>query len=301
MGLVAVLLWSTNIACSRSLTEQLGPRTAGACMLLLAGVLGCLYAGLVQRRLRVMLRLPRAYLAGCGGLFVAYMICIYLAIGLAANRQQVLEVGLINYLWPGLTLALAVPLTGTRVRPLFWLGVALALAGAVLAPLKPEEYSLAVLTENLRSHLLPYVFALGAAVTWALYSPLSRRWAGNAEGGAVPLFVLASGAALAMLRLVWPDETVWTPRAAAELVFLAIFPTLLAYVFWDAAMRRGNLTVVTIFSYATPLLSTVVSALYLRVSVGLNLWIACGLIVAGAVISWMLVEREPRAESEPRL
>ena len=37
LGFVAIALWSTTIAFSRSLTEQLGPITAAAAMFLLAG------------------------------------------------------------------------------------------------------------------------------------------------------------------------------------------------------------------------------------------------------------------------
>jgi drug/metabolite transporter (DMT)-like permease len=38
-------------------------------------------------------------------------------------------------------------------------------------------------------------------------------------------------------------------------------------------------------SYLTPLLSTALSVLYLRVDLGWNLWLACGLIVLGAAVA----------------
>jgi drug/metabolite transporter (DMT)-like permease len=292
MGLVAIVFWSATIAVSRSLAEQIGALTAGACMWLAGGILGCLYAGLIRCNLGCMIRLPRAYLLGCGACFVAYMVCLYLAIGLAANRQQTLEVGILNYLWPSLTLVLAVPILGVRVRPAFWAGVALALAGAALAPLRPEEYSAAALAEYLRSNPAPYLLAAAAGLLWALYSCFSRRWGAEAEGGAVPLFALAAGAVLGVLALAMPaldqgslvGPRQWSPVVAGELAFMALFPVLVAYAFWDAAMRRGRVPFVAACSYAIPLVSTVISSVYLSVVPAPTLWIACGLVIVGALL-----------------
>ena len=62
-----------------------------------------LYRADYRRQIR---HLPMRYLFGCGTLFVSYMLLLFLAIGAAQDRQQVLEVGLLNYLWPVLTLLL---------------------------------------------------------------------------------------------------------------------------------------------------------------------------------------------------
>lgn len=299
-GIAALVFWSTSVALVRSLAEQVGLFTSAACTYLVGGVLGCLYVALVERRLLRLVRLPGKYLLGCGLMFVGYAACLYLAIGLSAGRQQVVEVGILNYLWPALTLVLAVPLRGVRVRPAFWPGVIVALAGAALAPLRPGEYSAATLAENLRLHPLPYVLALAAAVLWALYSNLSRRWAGRAEGGAVPLFVLATGLTFAALRLAFPEPSAWTPRAAGEMLFVALATTLVAYGLWDAAMRRGDADLVAALSNGTPLASTLVSALYLGVAVGWNAWLGCALLVAGAALCRASVVRDRPPADRPR-
>jgi len=295
MGVAAILLWSTTIALSRSLAEEVGAVRAGACIYLLGGVLGCLYEASIRRRFLRMLRLPAPYLLGCGLLFVAYTACLYVAVGQAANRQQAIEVGIINYLWPGLTLLLAVPILHTKVRAAFPLGVVLALAGAALAPLRWGEHSWAVLLENLRTNPWPYGLALVAAVAWALYSTLSRRWGGEAEGGAVPLFVLATGAVLAAVHYALPEPVQWTPRAVGEILYMAALPTLLAYAFWDAAMRRGSVMLVAALSYVAPLLSTLISSAYLGVALGWNVWAACALVILGAFVCQRSVVKQREA------
>jgi drug/metabolite transporter (DMT)-like permease len=281
-GLLAILIWSTNIAVARSLSEKLGAITAGACMMTIGGVLGCVWELAVRRRMRSMLRLPRAYLLSCGTTFVGYMACLYLAIGMAQSRQQTLEVAMLNYLWPALTLVFSLPILGVRVRWWFGGGIALALAGGTVAPLQPGEWTAAVLLGSLRGNPWPYALAVVAAVLWALYSNFSRRYAGEQGGGAVPLFVAASGVVLAVTRLFVHEASHWSATALAELAFMSVLPTLVAYSLWDRAMRRGNVTLVAALSYLIPVLSTLLSSLYLRIPVGWNVWAACAMILAGA-------------------
>ncbi len=47
-------------------------------------------------------------------------------------------------------------------------------------------------------------------------------------------------------------------------------------------------------SYLTPLLSTIVSSIYLRVGGGLRLWLGCAAVVLGAALCNMMVEGEER-------
>ena len=49
------------------------------------------------------------------------------------SREEVLAVGLINYLWPSLTLLLSVPILGYRSRWFLGPGMLVATAGMVVA------------------------------------------------------------------------------------------------------------------------------------------------------------------------
>ena len=238
-GIVAILFWSTTIAVARSLSETVGPVTGGAAAYTLGGIAGLLVVA-ARGRVRQIAALPRAYLFGCGAVFVADVVCLFLAVGLAENRQQAIEVGILNYLWPALTLVFAIPIRGARARPWFWAGAALAIAGAALAPIRPGEYSAALLLENLAARPAPYVLGLAAGVLWALYSNLARRFAGDVAGSGVPLFVLAAGLLLAVARAFLPEETRFTPRAGFELLFVALVPTVAAFVLWGRRSGGGT-------------------------------------------------------------
>ena len=289
LGVLSIVIWSSVIAFSRSLTEQLGTFTSGAIIYLAGGILSVgimlwKYKGLAWVR-----GAPARYLWVCGGLFIAYEVCLYLAIGYAANRQQVLDVGLINYLWIGFTFAFAVPILKKQARWTLIVGIVVALAGVVIATL-PQDYSLAELRSNLLQHGIPYAFALGCAVCWGLYSNLSRKWASHTSASAVPLFLLATGLALLVVRVFIAEQTSFSPNSILELLYLIVFPTVLGYIFWDIAMRKGNLILIASLSYVIPLASTLISSSFLQVTVTPNLWLACLLVIVGAVVCKYSVE-----------
>lgn len=282
-GLTAILFWSTTIAFSRSLTEQLGTLTAAALIYTLAGLISLIYSSLQPGGIAQFRKLSKVYLFGCGALFVAYIAALYIAIGLSATRVQVLVVGLINYLWPGLSLVFSIPILGNRARPFLPVGVALALTGIWLATMGQDQFTILAIIQD-QDALLPYGLALIAAICWGLYSNLSRRWAGNNESGAVPLFLLASGLLLGVIRLFIPETTTWSLSNGLELAYMAVFPGMLAYLLWDIAVRKGEIILVASLSYLTPLLSTIFSSLILGVQPGITLWLGAGLVIGGAVL-----------------
>lgn len=284
MGILAIIFWSSTVAFSRSLTEQLGALTAASYIYLLSGILSFLYLISVPKRIRKLFQLPVLYLVGCGVFFVVYTVCLFLAIGLASSRQQVIKVGIINYMWPGFTLIFSVPILNKKARRSLLPGIIVGSIGVLLINFHDGSFSQEVFWENLRANFLPYMLAFVASISWGFYSNLSRRWAGCTESGAVPIFLLSTGLILTIVRVFFPEEPRLASHMALELLYTAIFPTLLAYIFWDTAMRKGRIILVAALSYFIPVLSTVISCLILKVVVGLHVWIACILVITGAVI-----------------
>ncbi|MCP4645977.1 MAG: aromatic amino acid DMT transporter YddG [bacterium] len=284
LGIVAIVLWGSNIAFSRGLTEDLGLFTAAAAIYSIGGVLAAGYYVINPRRFLAAIRLPWKYLVGCGGLYMLYAVSLYLAVGRADTRQQVVEIGLINYLWPSLGLLTALPLLGKRAT--IWLvpGLAMAFGGAALALTQNTSFSAAEAWRNVAGHPGPYVWALSAAVSWGLYGSFARRWAGGAGGNAVFLFHVVTAVTMVAIRLCVEEESHWSWQTAAALAYMALFSTFAAYLFWDVAMRRGNVVLVTACSYAIPVLATFISCAYLRVSIGPRLILSCALVTVGAVV-----------------
>lgn len=294
-GAGAILLWSTTVALARSLSEQVGPITAATAVYLFGGAVMLLRTLWSPRARRELAALSTRYRLGCGGLFAAYMLCLYLAVGLATDRAQVLAVSLVNYLWPALTLVFSLPLLGLRARWILIPGTALALAGVGLAVMSGHGVGWESLLDAGGDNPAAFLCGLGAAVTWALYSNLTRRWGGS--GGGVPVFMAGTGVFLGLLlwglsATGYSEPAVWSARAAAELAALSA-STVASYAAWDVAMRRGDVVFVVALSYLTPLLATVMAALYLGTWPGLTLWLGCAFVVVGSLISWQSVPHRP--------
>ena len=301
LGALAILFWGSTIAFSRGLTEELGTLTAAASIYVLGGALACASTFSSRARRAGLAALPRAYWLACGSLFVIYTVCFYLAIGLARGRQQVVEVGLINYLWPTLTLALSVPILGARARWTIVPGVAVACAGVVLATFATGPIDLAALAANAASNRLVYALAFVAAVAWGFYNNLARRLASDVPGNGVAAFILVSGLVLAGLRALHPEPSRFGTGLALQLAYMALFPTFLAYDLWDTAMRRGHIVLLASLSYLTPLLSTLISCGWLGLPFGPRLVAACALVIAGAwTCSRSVVMPETREPAAPR-
>lgn len=288
-GIIAVLIWSAAICVSRSLMEKVGMLTAASAIYLLSGIISFFFYFSVNRfrtgGFKVAVSLKHTLI--CGIPFVLYMLCLYLAVGMASGPQQVIEVGLLNYLWPTFTLIFSIPLLKKHAN--FWLvpGAVVAFAGIMLSSVVVNriEFSIRGLFDNFCRNMFPYLLALAAAVLWGLYSNLARRFSSYVSILSVPLFLCMTGFVLVLMRFFVKESSVWSGSAFVELALMVFLPCIGAYVLWDHSMRRGNLVLVASFAYFTPLLSTILTGLYLGVKLTAGIWVACALVIAGAFIS----------------
>lgn len=282
VGLSAVLCWSFSVGLLRSIAEHLGPVGGAACVFSLSALLVSLRFGLP--RTAQLRQWHPVYVWGCGLLLMAYEVCLALAIGFAADRRQSLELGMINYLWPSLTVVLAVACGMQRFHSGLVPGVLLAMAGIVLVLGSRSDLSAAAVWAHARSNPLAYGMALTAALLWPLYSVLARRFARGAN--ALPLFLW--GVALALwtkYALSGAPAMHWSWSAAAQLLLLGSL-TALGYSCWDYGIRWGNMTVMAVGSYFTPVLSALAGALWLQMRPGWGFWQGVALVTLGSLLCW---------------
>jgi drug/metabolite transporter (DMT)-like permease len=79
----------------------------------------------------------------------------------------------------------------------------MALTGVFMVITHGAPVSWQSLTLNLASNPSAYCLALAAAVFWAVYSNLTRKWAGGREEGAVVLFLSVTAVVL-VVDLLFP-------------------------------------------------------------------------------------------------
>lgn len=289
LGILALVFWSTSIAFSRSVTEHMGTLNTAFFNLLYSGLLLLCIQWIIYKKeffLKIR-RLPLSYLFKAGSFMVIYMVSFYLAVGEASSREAVIVVGIINYLWPGLTFLFSIPLLKYKARyTLLITGILVAFSGTTIALMQGDRLSLADIQSTLKGNLMPYLLAFLAAVSWGLYSNLTRKFKVKEDILSVPLLLVLSGLVILILQLFKGDvpELVLFGWEYLEFTYLVIFPTALAYLFWYRAMREGNKNLVTAVSYLVPLASTLVSGLYLKVKIGFGFWAAALMVLIGAVL-----------------
>ncbi|MBL0900669.1 MAG: EamA family transporter, partial [Reyranella sp.] len=103
-----------------------------------------------------------------------------------------------------------------------------------------------------------YLLALGCAITWSLYSVLSRRL-GETPTDAVAAFCAVSAILSLACHLTF-EQTAWpaTPASWLAVLALGLGPAGSAFYFWDHAVKHGDIRALGALSYATPILSTAI-------------------------------------------
>ena len=133
-------------------------------------------------------------------------------------------------------------------------------------------------------YLLGYAAALGCAFTWSGYSILSRRL-GSVPSDAVGGFCAAT-AVLGLLAHLLIETTVWpSPGGWLAVLALGLGPVGIAFFVWDYGVKRGDIQALGAFSYASPLISTLLLVLFGRATATTTLALACLLIVGGAILA----------------
>ena len=273
IGMTAIAMWAT-LALLTELSGTLPAFQLTAMAFTVACFVGVVAWGRAGGNPLQYLKLPKAVWAiGIMGLF-GYHFFYFIAL----NHAPAVEASLIAYLWPLLIVVFSALLPGERLRWFHCVGAIAAFIGVGLLVTKGQS-----LTFDPR-YTTGYLAALLCALIWSSYSLLSRQL------GAIPTHAVG-GFCGATAILAWLChflfETTVVPSGGEWLAILGLGlgPVGLAFFTWDYGVKHGNIKVLGILSYATPLLSTL-----LLIACGLaepagTVWLACLLIGGGALLA----------------
>lgn len=273
IGSTAVLMWAL-LAVLTVGTAPVPPLLLNALCFGIGGGLALIWV-LAGPGLGILRNIPPgAYVFGTAGLFGFHF--LYFS---ALRIAPAAEAGLIAYLWPLLIVLMSGLLPGERLRSGHLIGAFLAFVGAALV-LLPGGGGLYA------ARALPgYGLALLCAVTWAAYSVGSRRF-GAVPTEAVMVYCLAS-ALLSLLAHLGFEETVWPRDMTGWLCIagLGLGPVGAAFFTWDIGMKKGDIQLLGVASYAAPLLSTLALVLIGIADPAPVILAAAVLIASGAAIA----------------
>ncbi|EMI9071873.1 drug/metabolite DMT transporter permease, partial [Acinetobacter baumannii] len=98
IGLSAILMWASMVGFVKHITTTIGPDVGITLIYSLSALL-----------LLIIFRVPnfklisKKYLILGAILFIAYELCFSFALAYSKTAQQAIEVSIVNYLWPSLT------------------------------------------------------------------------------------------------------------------------------------------------------------------------------------------------------
>lgn len=284
IGFTAVLLWSL-LALFTIGSAPVPPLQLNAICFGIGGLIGLVWTA--RAGPGVLKGIDwKVYAFGTAGLF-GYHLLYFTAFRLSPAA----ETGLIAYLWPLFIVLFSGLLPGERLRAPHVVGALIAFAGAAVIVLGRGGEG--------EGSALGLALAFLCALTWAGYSVLSRRL-GSVPTESVTVFCLAT-AALSLLAHLALEQTVWPGSTLgwAAVLALGIGPVGVAFFTWDIGMKKGDIQLLGVASYAAPLLSTLALVAAGITKPTWTIAIAAVLIAGGAALAARAGAAEKRRSSLP--
>lgn len=280
IGLFAPICWGMSVGLVRGIAEGFGMAQGQFLLYCISTVAVFLTVGLpdfskIDKRY-LFLGIPTANLSS---------LSFCLAIFTSDGGAQTMEVGMVNYLWPTLTILSAVLFNGVRTRWWLFPGLLVAFAGIVQILSGDAGFSFAEFVGRFAENPVSYLFALMAAVTWAAYSSMTRAWANGVNPSTI-IFAIDA----AFFGLLWLAGVGDAPVSGGTHGWISVLfggvAVGMAYVVWTLGMSRGNITILAAASYFTPVLSCVFAVFWINAELQTSFWTGVAMVVAGSLLCW---------------
>lgn len=204
-----------------------------------------------------------------------YGICLYNTIYIYAIKTgPLLEVNLLNYLWPAFLIVFGSFLQKLKPDLFAIAGIALCFIGAyfVFGSRGGITFS--------GSHAMLFLGML-AGLMWGSYSSLLKYVRINSDQIAV--FFLIAGLWMLALHLAY-EQTIWPATMLGWSMLVAYMMGRGAFLMWNYAMKHGEARLIGSLSYFIPLFSTLALAAAGFASFNRSLFIGATLIIVGCLV-----------------
>lgn len=262
VGLIPVIIWGAALPACRVFQAHTGLFAYLAITFGMSGLIGVITQRMRREPLppAAVLREPVLYYRG---LFFALHEALAITAAGMVSTQHLPLVILLNYFWPTAVILCSISLAGVHItRPWVFVAGTITVLGSLAIEMLGGE-NLTLTESSSSSDLVAYGLVFIGAVSWGLYSALSRRSGERSGGGkVVPYFQLALAACAAGGFIVAPSVSV-TSLEVFDIAMLLIYSLFLwlSYLAWDHSMRRGNIVYVSLFADFIPWLSLIVAAM----------------------------------------
>ncbi|MHA3084452.1 aromatic amino acid DMT transporter YddG [Acinetobacter sp. ANC 5383] len=285
IGLIAVFLWSSIVGLIRSVSDSLGATGGAAMIYSVASVFLLLSVGFPK-----IWEFPKRYLIWGSVLFVSYEVCLALSIGYANTHRQAIEVGIVNYLWPALTMVAAILFNHQKSNLLIIPGFIIAISGICWVLGGDQGLDLPSMLHNIQDNPLSYGLAFIGALIWSGYCTVTARIANGKNG--VTLFFMLTASILWLKYFILAAEPIHFSASAIVYLVLAAAAMGFGYAAWNVGILHGNITILAGASYFIPVLSSALAAVVLHTPLSLAFWQGAAMVCAGSVLCWFATRQK---------
>lgn len=253
------LFWAGNFLLARMLRHEIPPLQMSFWRWLIALVILVPFAWSTLREHMPSIRKELPFLAILGLVGTTAFNCfVYVAL----HYTTVVNAALINSLMPVMTFIFAYFLLKQKLSKVQLLGIVVSIAGAGIVILRGNLVNLSVFSPNLGD-----LFVLCGLSCWALYTVLIRL-----RPSKLPLtpflFVTTAFGTLFHLPLILVEYPMvggfeLDATALVSLLYLAVFPSLLAYIFWNRAVVHYGPGRTAMFMHLMPVFSAILALIFL--------------------------------------
>ena len=286
------LFWAGNFLVARLMRDDLPPMQFSFWRWLLAFLIMLPFALPHLRRVLPDLRRESTMLVVLGLLGVTAFNCL---IYTALHFTTVVNAALINTLMPVMTFLLALALLKDKLDSRQMIGVAISILGVALIIVRGEPARLLAFELNVGDFLV-----LAGLSCWALYTVLIK-WRPSKLPFPVFLTVVIGIGTVLHLPLVWWEvgqglSFPFTGEALLATAYVAVFPSVLAYIFWSRAVAALGPGRTGMFMHLMPIFSTFLAIWFLGESFQWFHAVGMALIIFGiSMVTRLIAARKARA------
>ncbi|NHC05009.1 drug/metabolite DMT transporter permease [Acinetobacter sp. 187] len=284
LGFSAILQWSSIVGLLKKISAVIGADLAVLCMYSLSAVIL-----VVLFRIPNLKQIPRMYLLSATALFVIYELCFSYAIALAQTPQQAIEISLVNYLWPSMTVAMLIVFRELKFNVWVLLGLAISLSGIVYIQTGNGSFDWRMAVANIKTNPISYLLAFCGALLWSIYCVITKKY--SAGHNPIALFFLAITLVLWLKMGVLHPELIqnFPPIDWHTLGYMLVVSivTALGYAVWNIGINQGNITLLVTLSYFSPIFSALISMWILQTQLSTSFWHGAMMVTFGSFVCWI--------------
>lgn len=150
-----------------------------------------------------------------------------------------------------------------RVSIQQWAGVGISLTGVLLLISQGKLDNLLSLAFNLGD-----MYILVAVLCWAIYSIVLRWRPADLDGFTFFCLTVLIGTIILLpfagIEMYFAEPVIWQSKISYTIVYMAIFPSILAYIFWNKGVAEIGAVKTGLFIHFMPLFGVVLSSIFLN-------------------------------------